>query len=119
MRHTRVIFLLLIISCNSNTKFNSEKWSYYETGVIGGDREKMLDDFTRNIIRPFKTKKSEIDSLIGKPERINKLDSSLIYLVTEKYGWNIDPEGYVYLKLFFNRDSILQHWVIEDTTFNP
>ena len=79
----------------------------------------MLFDLTKNYIIPFKTKKSEIDSLIGKPEKINKLDGSLVYLVTEKYGRNIDPEGYVYLKLFFSKDSIVQHWVIEDTTLNP
>jgi hypothetical protein len=119
MRLTGVIILLLFASCNSNIKFNSEKWSYYESGVIGGDREKMLDDLTNNIIKPFKTKKSEIDSLIGQPEKTSKLDSSLVYLVTEKYGWNIDPEGYIYLKLFFNKDSIVQHWAIEETTFNP
>ena len=68
---------------------------------------------------PLKTTKKEIDSLIGSPDSISKFDGSLIYLIKEKYGWNIDPEGYIYLKLFFNKDSIIEHWVIEETTFNP
>ena len=38
MRLISIIVLLFFASCNSDIKFNTEKWSYYETGVIGGDR---------------------------------------------------------------------------------
>lgn len=79
----------------------------------------MLYDLTRNILKPNFTTKKQIDSLLGKHNRIDSLDSSLVFDVYEKYGWNIDPEGYISLKLYFTKDSILQQWKIEDTSFNP
>lgn len=109
----------MFISCNSNRKFNSEDWAPYESGVIGGVRKKMLSDLTQNILKPSFTSKKEIDSLLGKNYIIDNVDESFNYEIYEKYSWNIDPEGYITLKLYFNKDSILQQWIIEDTLFNP
>lgn len=119
MKQLLYIVLIICFSCNSDRKFNSKNWAPYESGVIGGERKRMLSDLTQNVLKPSFTTKKEVDSLLGKYYIIDIENKTFNYEVFEKYGWNIDPEGYITLKLSFDKDSILQQWLIEETTFNP
>ncbi|MGL5235001.1 MAG: hypothetical protein ACRC8Z_09635 [Empedobacter falsenii] len=43
---------LLVMSCNSKKKFESDKWIPFEEGVYGQNyRYKMLDDLVNNVLK--------------------------------------------------------------------
>lgn len=116
-----IIFLLLISSsCNSNKKFESDKWIPFEEGVHGENyRYKMLDDLVNNVLKfdstdSTGTSKDEVYRLIGKPNEI--LDKTEVYLIQEKIG-EIDPIGEIKLYLKYSDNSTLNYWKIEDTTY--
>lgn len=113
------ISILLLISCDERKEFDSSKWRFEENSMPDGDRKKMVRDLTTNVLVISQSTKREVDSLLGKPSYYNECGKSFDYLVEEKYGRNIDPEGYIYLKLFFNKDSILESWTLQETTFDP
>ena len=102
-RTVRKYYLLLlatvvILSCQTNEKFDSEKWN--NKSIVDFEitdvREGMLNDLLDSRVLIGKSK-SEIIELLGKPEIAN--DSKITYLVREKYGSNIDPLYIKYLEL--------------------
>ena len=106
--------------------FDSKKWKPYEQGVQGENfRKKMVFNLVHNKLkfRNNGSKFSEVVKLIGKPTILEdgKPFGSFMIIeeIEEKYGWNIDPEGGTNLKLFFDKDSILQHWRIEEFWYEP
>ena len=105
--------------------FDSSKWKPYKQGVHGENyRKKMIFNLVHKKLKfdSNSLKLPEIIELIGEPLIIqDKPDGSFIIVeeVEEKYGWNIDPEGGTNLKLFFDKDSILQHWRVEEFWYKP
>ena len=119
-----VIFLLfgIPISCDSDSmKFDASRWKAIENGLYGQHvRKKMLDDLIRNYLKFGEengTNRKEVFQLIGRPDFIDPCDSRVaVYLVQEKIG-KIDPVGYTYLKLTYNKSALLTSWAIEETSF--
>lgn len=116
-----IIFSLFIsFSCNSNKKFESDKWISFEEGVHGKNyRFKMLDDLVNNVLKfdsndSTGTSKDEVYRLIGKPDEF--LDKAEIYLIQEKIG-EIDPVGEIKLYLKYSDNSTLNYWKLEETTY--
>ncbi|SMC34475.1 hypothetical protein [Moheibacter sediminis] len=82
----------------------------------------MVWDLVKNRLKTeYRHNKSstykEVVELIGEPESIDTINGFAKFLIEEKFDYNIDPNGYVYLH--FNKDSLLQKWVIVDTGFEP
>jgi len=121
-----ILILTLILSCkNERMEFESEKWKSYESGVsIDKYRSKMVYDLVHNVLKvQHRNGKSstykEVVELIGEPESIDTINGFAEFLVEEKFNYNIDPNGYVYLQLYFDKDSLLQKWMIVDVEFEP
>ena len=121
-----ILVLILFVSCeDERMKFESEKWKPYESGIsIGEYRKIMVWDLVKNVLRVEHRHKNphtyhEVIGLIGEPESVDINNGFAKFLVDEKFDYNIDPNGYVYLHLYFNKDSLLQNWVIVDTEFEP
>lgn len=85
----------------------------------------MLDDFALNHLKPehrFGMNAStyrEIIQLIGLPDSFDTTIGMTKFLVEEKFEYNLDPNGYVHLELYFSKDSLLQKWVVVETEFEP
>ena len=91
-----IIALFLLLSCQTDQRFDSDKWK--EKGVdwqLNDQRELMADDLVLNDTIIGLTQK-EIIRLLGEPELTE--DGKLKYLIRERYEWNIDPE---YIKYFW------------------
>ena len=104
--------------------FVSSKWKPYEQGVHGENyRKQMIFDLTYNVLQNGTEKKMNIKKifeLLGKNKIIEtEKGFKISYEVEEKYGWNIDPEGGTILNLTFDKDSILQNWVINEFWHKP
>ena len=116
------LILIFIIGCESNNmKFNSKKWTAIENGLYGVNyRKKMVNDLVFNKLEfgsKNGTNRKEVINLIGEPDFINKCSTEYeTYRVGEKIGM-IDPIGYTFLKLEYNKDSVLIFWKIEETRF--
>ncbi len=115
-----------VLSCHKEKmEFDSSLWKPYESGVsIGEYRKKMVEDLVKNVLKvEHRHERSstykEVVELLGEPESIDLNNGFAKFLVDEKFDYNIDPNGYVYLHLYFNKDSLLQKWVIVDTEFEP
>lgn len=116
-----IIFLLLISSsCNSNKKFESDKWITFEEGVHGENyRYRMLNDLVNNVLKFDSndlngTSKDDVYRLIGKPDEIS--DKTEVYIIQEKIG-EIDPIGEIKLYLKYSDNSTLNYCKIVDTTY--
>ncbi|MEG1197924.1 MAG: hypothetical protein RSD53_00915 [Algoriella sp.] len=115
-----ILISSFLFSCNSNKKFESEKWIPFEEGVYGENyRYKMLDDLVNNVLKLDSnnsngTSKNEVYKLIGKPDET--LDKTDIYLIQEKIG-EIDPNGEIKLYLKYSDNLTLNYWKIEETTY--
>lgn len=102
--------------------FESEKWISYEQGLAeyGEEyRKRMVNDFIYNQLN-FKenpTKYSEVVEMIGKSEKLYDGkplgEFMMIEEIEEKYGY-IDPNGGTQLYLYFDEDSLLLHWRLEE-----
>lgn len=121
-----ILILTIIFSCkNDRMEFESEKWKPYESGVsIDKYRSKMVWDLVKNVLKTkYRHGESstyqEVVELIGDPESIDTINGFAKFLVEEKFDYNIDPNGYVYLELYFDKDSLLHKWIIVDTEFEP
>ena len=114
--------LILIVGCKSNDmKFESQKWTAIENGLYGKNyRKKMVNDLVFNKLEfgyENGTNRKEVISLIGEPDFIDNCGGEYeTYYVKEKIGM-IDPNGYIFLKLEYNKDSVLVSWVIYETRF--
>ena len=99
--HLILIVAILILSCQSNEKFDSNKWKSKSIAdfEITDIRERMLHDLVDSQILIGKSK-SEIIYLLGQPEISNS--NIMTYLVREKYGSNIDPIYIKYLEVNFD-----------------
>ena len=102
-----ILFIAMIVltcaGCNSNEKFNSEKWKQKSIDWWMGDtREKMVVDLINSdtIIGMIQ---EEVIELLGQPEyKENKI---LVFLIREKYSSDIDPDYISNLKVKFDKNG--------------
>ena len=96
------ITLLLISSCKN--RFDPAKWK--EGGVdwqITDTREKIVDDLIESdTLIGLDT--NQVFSLLGKPEF--NFDSTLKFLVREKYSLNVDPDYIKYLNVYIKNGRV-------------
>ncbi len=90
IRILTVCFLAgLLTNCKNDQPFNSELWK--KKGLdwqITEFREVMVSDLL-NSDTLTGLSKSELIQLLGEPELVER--NKFIYLVREKYDWDIDP----------------------------
>ena len=103
-----VSFGTLLLSCQSDLKFNSEIWKNNGGENITLDtRTKMVNDLIDSEILLSKNE-IEIEGLIGKPEKLYNKNENLkdYYPVQEKYGWKIDPKEMTFLEISYNEQGM-------------
>ena len=106
-----LIFSFIFSSCFKE-KFISEKWLSSEA-IHFGKRIEMVDDLIENHLS-FGIDYQEIIKQLGKSTSKDSL--TLKYILKEKYG-KIDPNGYIYLKLDFDKNRKLVQWNIIETGY--
>lgn len=118
-----LLFGLLIMSlsqhsCQSELKFDSEKWKKGGGENITLDiRTRMVDDLIESGTLQNKNI-TEIEELIDRPEKLHRNNDSSLkhYPVHEKYEWgDIDPKELTFLEIRFN-DNGLSNFVKLITT---
>lgn len=107
------MLLFLLTSCNSDIKFEKEKW--LEFGDIEYPyRKSMLHDLTTNYKLKGLSYKQLID-LIGVQKKNLIGDSNEIYYeILTEYGWNIDPVHGITLAFKLDKDSIVTDYRIDE-----
>ena len=93
-----------MFSCNSDVKFESEKWKNNGgEGIMLDNRLNMSNDLIESQILINKSE-LEISELLGSSSRLhgNDSDRTQYYAVKEVYGWDIDPEEMIFIKIEFN-----------------
>jgi outer membrane protein assembly factor BamE (lipoprotein component of BamABCDE complex) len=106
-----MLTVLMISSCDSKQKFNSEEWK--KKGIdwrMTDVREKMVDDLIQSDTLQGMSKEQVIE-LLGHPESEN--EDELEYLIREKYGTDIDPEYISSLIIEFDDDGQVRNYKIE------
>lgn len=92
-----VLCVILMFSTSCKNSFNAAKWN--EGGVdwqMSNTREKMVDDLIESdTLIGLDT--NQVLTLLGKPEFTD--DSTLSFLVREKYSFDIDPDYVKYLNV--------------------
>lgn len=94
------LLVLMILSCDSRQKFDSEEWKQKRVDWWMTDfRENMFDDLIQSDTLIGMNRK-EVIELLGQPtfEKEKKLE----YLIREKYGTDIDPAYILNLQIEFN-----------------
>ncbi|GAB5551776.1 MAG: hypothetical protein Sapg2KO_13670 [Saprospiraceae bacterium] len=99
-----LIILSTIISCSTKKEFNSDEW-INATGesLITDVREVMVEDIIESDLLIDKNR-SDIEVLLG--TEYYQTDSTMGYLVREKYGWNIDPIYIKYLNITIDDNGV-------------
>lgn len=96
--------ILIFLSCNQNTKFDSVEWkSAGGEGIVLDTRLNMVNDLIESEVLLYKNE-TEIIELVGSPSRLNSQgqESVKYFPVQEIYGWDIDPKEMIFLKIKFN-----------------
>jgi len=116
-RPTIIILTLcfLLTSCKDNVTFDKVGWAFQGDLGLYPNRDKMLDDLTKNKNLKGLTYRQLIDK-IGEPEKNVVGDSNTIYydIVTD-YGYDIDPVYIKTLEFKFDTDSIITDFKINET----
>ena len=119
VRSTRLSSALLIflavtiglLACNES--FDEEKWK--SKGVdwqLSDSREKMVQDLV-NSDTLLGLNKAEVHQMLGTPEMQASNDSTMQYLIREKYSLNIDPEYIKYFTIKFDRNGLVKSYHLE------
>lgn len=99
--------LFLILSCQNEETFNSEKWK--ERGVdwqLTETREKMVNNLISSDTL-IGLAPDQVILLLGEPEFTK--EKSLEFLVREKHSWNIDPDYIKYLVIELDESEKVNH----------
>lgn len=107
------LFIVALCSCQTQKKFDKEKWAEVADLMTFPNRKSMVDDLTKNI--PLKGKSyKDIVSLLGQPQ--HSLDSTMNigYEIYEDYGSDIDPIYTQTLVLHFDKDSTVKSFEIKE-----
>lgn len=107
------LFIVTFYSCQTQHKFDKNKWAEVGDLMTFPNRKAMIDDLTKNI--PLKGKSyQDIISLLGQPQY--SLDSSMEigYNIDEDYGSDIDPIYTRSLLLHFDKDSTVKSFEVKE-----
>jgi len=114
MKYIAFILSVFIISCNSDQKFDKQKWTEKGDLQTYPYRKAMLNDLVANQ-KIVGLNYRQLIELIGDPEnKIDKDSNALCYNITTDYGHDIDPVYLKNLKIKLTRDSIVESFKIED-----
>ncbi|HLP35646.1 hypothetical protein [Lacibacter sp.] len=107
------LFAVTLYSCQTQKKFDKEKWAEVADLMTFPNRKSMVDDLSKNI--PLKGKSyQDIVSLLGQPQ--HSLDSTMNigYKIDEDYGSDIDPIYTQTLLLHFDQDSTVKSFEVKE-----
>ena len=105
------VILVLLVGCNRGKQFDSNLWKQKEGGWWTTDvRENMVTDLIESDTL-IGLKWNSVIELLGEPERSDSL--SMVYVVREKYGRNIDPEYILDLILEYDESRQVIHCKLE------
>jgi hypothetical protein len=112
LKFVNLIICMLLISCNSDIKFDKTGWN--QKGDLNNypNREKMLNDLMENHkIKGLKY--SELVNLLGEPE-IEKTSENITayYNIATEYGLDIDPVYIKNLVISLSIDSTAQSCIV-------
>ena len=97
------LMTLMISSCESRHKFDTEEWKRKEVDWwITDFREKMVDDLIQSDTLIGMNQKQVIE-MLGQPE--SKEGQKFEYTIREKYRTDIDPEYISNLQIEFNDEG--------------
>ena len=102
---------LTLFSCQSQQKFDREKWAEIADLMTFPNRKYMIDDLVKSY--QLKGKKySEIVELLDKPQ--SKLDSTMeiYYDIDVDYGFDIDPIYSKILSITFDKDTLVKSFEV-------
>lgn len=107
----------LLTGCNKSITFDKYGWIIQDDLGLYPNRDKMLDDLTKNQKLEGLTYNQLIDKL-GHPVKYSPGDSNTIYyeIVTD-YGHDIDPVYIKTLEFKFDNDSIIKSFKINETQY--
>ena len=109
-----LIFLavtIALLACNES--FDEKKWK--AKGVdwqLSDSREKMVQDLVSSDTL-LGLNKGEVHQMLGTPEIQASNDSTIQYLIREKYGWNVDPDYIKYFTIKFDRNGLVKSYHLE------
>ncbi len=106
-----VVATSLACSCNSEVKFDKEKWNEFQDPVFPpAYRKKMVKDLMLNH-KLIGLTSSQLVNYIGQPDY--RSDSSMSYKIVTKYGGDIDPVYTEILGFSVSVDSVVTAFRIE------
>ncbi|EKT4500007.1 hypothetical protein JE954_002467 [Flavobacterium psychrophilum] len=109
-----ILVFILLISCNSNVKFEKIGWN--KKGDLNSypNREKMLNDLMENY-KIQGLNYAELVNLLGEPENYSDNDAGVIYynIITD-YGSNIDPVCVKNLKIKLDKNQKVERYIVEE-----
>jgi len=106
------LFTTTFLSCQTQQKFDKEKWAEVADLMTFTNRKSMLDDLTKNI--PLKGRNyQDIVSLLGHPQYPIDSTMEIGYKIDEEYGSDIDPIYTQTLLLQFDKDSTVKSFKVQ------
>ncbi len=108
MRQIHILLLLSIIflSCQSHEKFDKAKWQTRDDPAFPPQARKTMLKDLQSSYKLEGMSSSQIFELLGEPDYKN--DSSITYIVEEKYGADIDPVYTKTLELRLSGDKKIE-----------
>ena len=120
MKIEKAFFFAVVIcsfstSCENQIKFDKAGWAKIEDLGIYPNRNKMLNDLTKNHKLKGLTYRQLVEE-IGEPEKnVSESSNTLYYNIVTDYGHDIDPVYSKTLQLNFDKDSIIIDFKINET----
>ena len=111
-----VLFVIAVIlsSCKDNVPFDKDGWTLRGDLASYPNREKMIEDLTEEHVLKGLAFSQLIDKL-GPADRYSAGYSILTYDIRTDYGHDIDPVYSKSLIFWFDKDSIITDFRIEET----
>jgi outer membrane protein assembly factor BamE (lipoprotein component of BamABCDE complex) len=118
MKRQTIIILsicFLLTACKDNVSFDKAGWTIQGDLGLYPNRDKMLEDLTKNQILKGLTYRQLIEKM-GEPEKNVIGDSNAIYYdIVIDYGHDIDPVYTKTVEFKFDKDSIITDFKINET----
>jgi hypothetical protein len=108
-----LILTVTFYSCQTQQKFDKEKWLESGDLMTFPNRKSMVNDLTKNVTLKGKSYQ-EIVSLLGQPQYPIDSKMEIGYKIDENYGGDIDPIYTQTLLLEFGQDSIVKSFTVHE-----
>ncbi|MFA9187535.1 hypothetical protein AAGV33_03420 [Flavobacterium sp. FBOR7N2.3] len=108
-----LIILFVLSNCGkTDVEFNKQQWNEKFDGFYE-NRENMVNDLFKNHLKKG-MKYKKLTDLIGEPQNYGTQKSNtVVYLIMEDYGWNIDPVETKILIITLSKDSLVENYEIQ------